>query len=253
VTIERLYKYGCINEHSKALFSTAQTWFSAPSKLNDPFECRPWFTFDGDKGEIIESLVRVFRKNNSLMTQDAATAEAVAIYLQGRHRDPSTWETLRQDVIQMLGNKIGLYCLARIPDSILMWSHYGHEHQGYCLEFEAADHTAVFGEAQPVLYSDSYPMVDFFKTPKEQQVDIIFLTKFTSWAYEQEWRIIDFQNGPGLHEYPAELLKSVIFGLRMSEPNKTLIREWVSRRGHAVQFFQAIRGEQRFSIELREV
>lgn len=253
MTIECLYKYGRINEHSEALFSTARVWFSAPSNLNDPFECRPWFTFEGDKDEIIESLVRVLRKHNPRMTQDMATADADATYLQGRHRDPGTWEALRQDVIEMLGNQIGLYCLARIPDSILMWSHYGHEHQGYCLEFEATDHTSVFGEAQPVLYSDSYPIVDFFKTPKEQQVDLIFLTKYTSWAYEQEWRVVDFQKGPGLREYPAELLKSVIFGLRMSEPHKTLIREWISRRGHPVRLFQATRDERKFSIELQEV
>lgn len=253
MTIERLYKYGRINEHSEALFSTARVWFSAPSKLNDPFECRPWFTFEGDKDEIIESLVRVLRKHNPRMTQDMATTDADATYHQGRHRDPGTWEALRQDVIEMLGNQIGLYCLARIPDSILMWSHYGHEHQGYCLEFEATDHTSVFGEAQPVLYSDSYPIVDFFKTPKEQQVDLIFLTKYTSWAYEQEWRVVDFQKGPGLREYPAELLKSVIFGLRMSEPHKALIREWINRRGLPVRLFQATRDERKFSIELQEV
>jgi hypothetical protein len=253
VTIERLYKYGHLNEYSKKLFSTARIWCSAPSKLNDPFECRPWFTFNGNKDEIIESLARIRRKNNPAMTQDTATAEAVAIYLKGRHRDPKTWEALRQDVVQLLGNDIGLYCLSRIPDSILMWSHYGCQHEGYCLEFEATDHTEVFGEAQPILYSDSYPIVDYFKTPKEKQVDLILCTKYSSWAYEQEWRIIDFQNGPGSRQYPAELLKSVIFGLRMSEPNKVLIRQWVSQRGHEVRFFQAHQDSRKFSIELREV
>ena len=253
MAIEHLYKYGHINEYSEELFSSAQIWCSAPSKLNDPFECRPWFTFDGNKDEIIETLVRTFRRNNPVMTQSTATAEAVTIYRQGRHQDPKTWEAIQQDVVQTLGDHIGLYCLSRIPDSILMWSHYGYEHQGYCLEFEATDHTEVFGEAQPVLYSDNYPIVDFFKTPKEQQFDLIFPTKYTNWAYEQEWRIIDFQNGPGPRKYPAELLKSVIFGLRMSEPNKALIRQWVSRRGHDVKFFQSVQDDRKFSIELREV
>jgi hypothetical protein len=117
VTIERLYKYGHINEHSEALFSTGQIWFSAPQRLNDPFECRPWFTFEGTQDDIIESLTRILRKQNPLVTQETATAEAVAIYRQGRHRDPNTWETLRRDVVQMLGKQIGLYCLSRIPDS----------------------------------------------------------------------------------------------------------------------------------------
>jgi hypothetical protein len=253
LTIERLYKYGHINEHSEALFSTPQIWFPSPSELNDPFECRPRITFDGTKDEIIELLVSVLRKQNHLMSNNVATAEAANIYLQGRHRDPKTWEAVRRDVIQMLANEIGLYCLSRIPNSILMWAHYGNKHQGYCLEFEATDNTLVCGEALPVLYSDSYPEFDYFKTPKEKQVELVFMTKYTSWAYEQEWRIIDYRKGPGVREYPAELLKSVIFGLRMCEQNKTLIRKWASRRGHNVQFFQAVPNDRNFSIELRDV
>jgi hypothetical protein len=252
VTIERLYKYGHINKHSEALFSTPQIWCKAPSELNDPFECRPRITFDGTKEEIIELLVSVLHKQNPLMTNNVATAEAANIYLQGRHRDPKTWEAVRRDVI-MRANETGLYCLSRIPNSILMWAHYGNKHQGYCLEFEATDNTLVFGKALPVLYSDSYPEFDYFKTAPRKQVELVFLTKYTSWAYEQEWRIIDFKDGHGLREYPAELLKSVIFGLRMSEPNKVLIRKWVSRRDHTVQFSQAFQNDRNFSIELRDV
>ncbi|MGH8009150.1 MAG: DUF2971 domain-containing protein, partial [Candidatus Binatia bacterium] len=223
MSIDHLYKYGQLTEHSEALFSSPQIWFSPPEQFNDPFECRPWFTFEGDENQIVESLARFLRKRNHLMTKETATAEAAAIFLEGRHRNPRTWEALRTDVVRMLGGEIGLYCLSRAPDSILMWSHYGHEHQGYCLEFEATDHTVVFGEAQPVLYSDDYPVVDFFNTPKEKQVDLIFLTKYIGWAYEQEWRIVDFQKGPGLREYPPELLKRVIFGLRTSDRDRALI------------------------------
>ncbi|MGO8761119.1 MAG: DUF2971 domain-containing protein [Desulfobaccales bacterium] len=252
MTIERLYKYGHINEHSETLFSTAQIWFSARSDLNDPFECRPWINFDGTEDELIKFLVSFLRKRNPHITNEAATAEAVNIYRQGRQQDPTTWQAVRQYADQMLDYEVGLYCLSRIPDSILMWSHYGCKHQGYCLEFEATDHTVVFGEAQPVLYSDSYPNFNYFKTPNEKQVELVFLTKYTSWAYEQEWRII-FRNGHGYREYPAELFKSVIFGLRMSDHNKALIREWISQRGHAVQFFQAIQNDRNFLIELRDV
>jgi hypothetical protein len=134
-----------------------------------------------------------------------------------------------------------------------MWSHYGGDHKGYCLEFETTDHTPVFGEAQQVLYSDSYPIIDFFKTPKEKQVDLIFLTKYTGWSYEQEWRIVDFQNGPGLRPYSPELLKSVIFGLRMADDNKNRIRNWVKKRGHAVQFLQATQDDRKFSIGIENV
>jgi hypothetical protein len=235
------------------LFSKGEIWLSAPSQLNDPFECRPWFIFDATQDEIIDTLVRHMRRQNPLMTLDTAKAEAVAFYLEGRHRNPAMWEALRKDLLQKLGEEIGLYCLSRVPDSILMWSHYGCRHEGYCLEFEATDYTDIFGEAQPVRYSDSYPIIEAFKMSKEKQAEIIFSTKYTSWAYEQEWRIIDWQNGPGPRKYPPELLRSVIFGLRISESNKALVRKWVGRRGHTVKFFDAVQDDRRFSIELRVV
>jgi len=253
MSVDFLYKYGRINEHSKTLFSTGQIWLSPPSQLNDPFECRPWFIFDANQDEIIDILVRQIQRQNPLMSQDSVKAEAAAIYLEGRHKNPAMWEALRRDLLHKLRNEIGLYCLSSVPDSILMWSHYACKHEGYCLEFEATDYTDTFGEAQPVRYSDSYPVINPFKMSKEEQAEIIFSTKYTSWAYEQEWRIIDWQNGPGLRTYPPDLLKSVIFGLRMSEPNKDLVKKWVGRRGHSVRFLEAVQDDRRFSIELRDV
>lgn len=250
--LERLYKYGRINEHSEQVFSSSQLWFSPPGKLNDPFECRPWLTFDGSDTDVVETLARILKKRDPNLTYDTAIAEAVAIFLQGRHRDPGAWESLRRELLTMLG-EIGLCCFSKVPDSILMWSHYGLNHEGYCLEFEATEETPVFGEAQPVLYSNNYPTVDFFKTPKEEQADLIFLTKFTHWSYEQEWRIVDFIRGSGLRGYPPDLLKSVIFGLRTSEQHKEDIREWVKRRGHPVRFLQAVQNSHKFAIELQEI
>lgn len=252
MSLERLYKYGRINEYSETLFSAAQVWFSSPSELNDPFECQPWITFNGDGNQIVSSLTRALQQSNPLMTPYSATAEAVAIYLQGRHRDPQTWENVRKEVLNF-ENQISLYCLSQVPDSILMWSHYSDGHNGYCLEFEATDYTELFGEAQQVQYSEDYPTFDNFNTPRNEQIDLVFFTKYKGWCYEQEWRIIDHQHGRGLRSYPAELLRSVIFGLKTSDANKTRIREWLHRRGHAVRFCQAVRDERKFSIKIQEI
>ena len=250
--VDILHKYGCITEHSEAFFSTPRIYFSPPKKLNDPFECHPWFTFNGNRDEVIDSLTRLFQKTQRL-TAHEAKARAVGSYLEMHHKNPQNLEAFRNDIISTLSNKIGLCCLSQVPDSILMWSHYGLDHTGYCVEFEATRHTPVFGEALPVLYSADHPVVDFYQTPKDDQVNLIFLTKYSGWVYEQEWRIIDHENGPGLREYPAELMKSVIFGLRMSNQAKQQIREWVSRRRCPIRFFQAVQHKQRFVIELEQI
>jgi hypothetical protein len=175
MTVQSLFKYGKLNEHSEAALSTPTVWFSPPVQLNDPFECRPWFTFNGSRDEIVESIARGLRQYSPELTPDNAKANAVSIFLEGRHRDPNFWESLRQNVIATLGQRIGLYCLSEHNDSILMWSHYAADHSGYCLEFEATDHTPFFGAAQQFKYDSQFPVVDFFTTPNEDQVDLIFL------------------------------------------------------------------------------
>lgn len=252
MTVEVLYKYGRLNDHSEALFSSPTIWFSPPARLNDPFECRPWYTFQGTKQQIVDVLTKFLRRQSPRLTSENATAHAVSIF-EGRHRDPDTWDRLRHNVATVLGDRIGLYCLSKRRDSTLMWSHYSQDHRGYCLEFEATDSTPVFGGAQKVRYPSDFPVVDFFNTPNDTQVDLIFLTKYEGWRYEEEWRIIDHENGPGLHKYPANLLKGVIFGLRMPAADRAKIRAWVQSRGHAISFYEAVQDSRRFKIDVREV
>jgi hypothetical protein len=226
---------------------------ASPSELNDPFECRPWFTYHGNQEEIFRICVTVHRKKNPHATQREVIDEAARIVAEGRYRVPGFWEALSVDVHRDLASSIGLYCLSADPTNILMWSHYTSDHKGYCLEFEATDQTVVFGEAQRVQYSEDYPKVDFFKTPNAAQVDLIFLTKYLGWSYEQEWRIVDYKNGPGLRTYPPNLLKKAIFGMRMPDANRDQIRNWISRRERPVEFCQAVMSDRSFSIEIREI
>lgn len=252
MSVDVLFKYGSLNEYSESVFSTSTVWFSTPSALNDPFECRPWFTFNGTKAEIVDVLARVLRRCNPNMAPTDVTANAVSIFLEGRHRDPKTWENLRTDVVARLGKEIGLYCLTKGNDNILMWSHYAKNHEGYCLEFEATDSTPLFGESQQVLYAKDFPVVDFFNTPHDEQVDLIFLTKFIGWQYEEEYRVIDHKAGAGLHSYNPELLRSVTFGMRMPESSRQQIREWITNRGHDVQFYDASIDDREFKIVITE-
>lgn len=250
-SIDVLYKYGRIGPHSEALFSSGSIYLPSPSTLNDPFECRPWFTFNGTREQIIDTFTRLFRKLEGL-SNDAAIARAEEAYRNGTHADPVAWAALRKSVIDLLAKKIGMCCLSRVPDSILMWAHYSAQHAGYCIEFEATDETPLFGAAQPVTYSDSHPVVDFYNTPNAKQVELIFLTKYLGWAYEQEWRVIDHDSGPCLRDYPPELMKAIIFGLRMPPAQRREIRDWVGRRKHPVRFLQATPDDQQFAIRLVE-
>ncbi|AEG01051.1 DUF2971 domain-containing protein [Methylomonas methanica] len=252
MTIERLYKFGKLNEFSEALFSTASVYFSSAAEFNDPFECTPSFEFTHEPDKIMDQLVRAVLANNPRLTHHSASAEALAIYLEDRHRNSAVWEALKNDLIHEFRHCVGIYCLTERRDSILMWSHYADDHKGFCIEFEATDYTPVFGGAQQVSYEKEYPEINFYNTPIEDKVKLSLLTKFTDWNYEREWRILDHDIGSGTRTYPAELMKSVTFGIRMLTEHKEKIRDWVSARGCDVQFYQAVQGKDRFEVAFLE-
>lgn len=252
MAVEFLYKYGRLTEYSEALFTTPTIWFSAPAQLNDPFECRPCLTFEGTPEQIVESLTRSLERRHPEFTHETAKAHAVSMFLERSQKAPN-WEQMRQDMAARFAQRIGLYCLSKVNDSILMWSHYSQEHRGYCLQFGATDYTPVFGRAQEVRYATDFPVVDVFNTPIEDQANLIFLTKYIGWSYEKEWRIIDHQDGPGLREYPPELLRGVIFGLRMPAADRAKISSWLEKRGHPVRLFETVQHERQFAIVVREI
>jgi hypothetical protein len=199
-----------------------------------------------------EFLTNSFVRSDPARLPHEIRREVEQVLSAGRWQDPEVLESHTQNVLSVLGRDIGIYCLSGTPCSILMWSHYAQDHTGYCIQFEATD-TPFFGRALPVLYSEKYPFVDFFNTPNDVQVDEIFLTKYIGWSYEEEYRIIDHENGGGLREYPKDLMKSVIFGLRMPEDDKLRIRKWLSRRGGGVSFYNSVQSKDSFSMTIQKV
>lgn len=250
--MQMLYKYTCFTEYTEALVAEPRLWFCAPDKLNDPFECRPWFDFNYEQHQLVESMARHIHRVNPSITADTATAHAVGVFLEGRHRRPETWEALRAELVARLTQEVGILCLSSTGESILMWSHYGKYHTGVCLGFESSPYTPFFGRAQEVLYDENLPTVDFFNAPHETQVDQIFLTKYSDWRYEKEWRIIEHDAGPGSHEYPDELLRTITFGLNTTASDRELVRTWAARRGHSVAFHQCVLDQRQFKLLIRE-
>lgn len=252
MSIDVLFKYGSLNEHSEALFSTPTAWFSSPASLNDPFECRPSVVFNGSENQIIDGIVRAIRNQSPFMPTNIATAYAASRVREGHHNDPKTWADLGADLISTLNRNLGIYCLTKANDNILMWAHYTKNHEGYCLEFEATDYTPVFGESQEVKYAEEFPVLDIFTTPRDSQAELAFLTKFIGWKYEEEYRIVDHQSGSGIHTYPSELLRSVTFGMNMQEKERSQIRNWLRKRAHEVTLYETSIHDKAFKILITE-
>lgn len=86
-------------------------------------------------------------------------------------------------------NSIGVCCFTRLAKSILMWSHYASNHEGFCVEF---NYNSRINGINPldVNYSDSFVKADFHKNKQDALFHMIF-TKAKQWEYEEELRSIN--------------------------------------------------------------
>jgi len=81
-------------------------------------------------------------------------------------------------------------CFSEVYDSILMWSHYAENHEGFCIEYNLYD--VLWNHmVYPVLYSDKILNPLWFSGKDDTNWDKkLLLTKSNKWKYEREWRII---------------------------------------------------------------
>lgn len=145
--------------------------------------------------------------------------------------------------------RMGIYSLSEKRDQILMWSHYADHHKGFCIEFQRDDSEYNFLShfmCRPVSYKEKYPNLNRILDTFE----INLYTKAIDWRYESEWRLV-FKEGGRLFQVPASIT-GIIFGLRLSDENKSRIKEAIPNN-KSVTFYQASRKPGAFAIEINQI
>lgn len=98
-----------------------------------------------------------------------------------------------------LNQELGLLCFSEDWTDPVLWAHYGDRHRGICLGFDIEE-----GLARKVIYQKDRLKDEDAATKNEAEIlDALLYTKFESWRYEQEWRLLlklsDLQSEGGLH------------------------------------------------------
>lgn len=214
-----LYKYATAARSD--ILKTLQVRFTQPADLNDPFEILP--RFDDSPGES-DALLDDAEREIAMFVGSTAGVETIRDAITGIGaqsarfgESPADRETLLRALVAILpsrqrlgfglslqrrfGETLGILSMSAVPDSLLMWAHYGDSHRGFAIEFDA-DHPffhrgvgdGYVAIARPVTYDSKRPA---FVTPGQLGADWIntyltrlLLTKSPEWAYEQEWRML---------------------------------------------------------------
>lgn len=232
------YKYRAGGDMLKRDVNALQNdyyWASPIADLNDP--CEAFVEHEAFKPPL-EQFIKVMGIDNDLKVQSA-------------------WKEVYSQLDEIVNkcSDVGIFSLSRIPNNQLLWAHYAHSHQGFCIGYE----TDILIKSKPyglnfldVVYSQEVPKITEIDIVNLVQTGDIYLlikkmigTKSQEWSYEQEIRIIADIKGKQEHDFRA--VKSIHFGLKMSDSDKEFIMQQLAGRG--IEYYQIYQQGKTYSYE----
>lgn len=172
----KFYRYQQINKLTLRNLSRGENWISDPKGFNDPFE----FNIISDY-----------------------------LYDSSGIKHLTVDERIIKDKIKELINGFGVVCYSTNDKNGLLWSHYGDNHKGMLLVFEAPEETKI----RKVTYQNTIPEIDLdINADILKEALKICTTKSEIWDYEEEYRQISRIKNT-YYPYPGKL-NEIIFGCR---------------------------------------
>lgn len=225
-----LYKYKALDPqipesiaHVKDIIIHSRLWLSSPKAFNDPFDMKGRLDITGDAAA-------QRRRYRSLAKEHGSSWKRARSFAAQMMRRP---EAERRKALQRILDenlaKTGVCSLTGDPRNILMWSHYGGQHSGICLQFETSRCLGTLGRAIPVEYSETYPLVDWVED-FERHLASCVLRKYKGWEYEQEYRIVLPGQANSHISFAPDALVGILVGCRASPKVKAALGEVMRER-----------------------
>ncbi|WP_338919263.1 DUF2971 domain-containing protein [Pseudomonas silesiensis] len=251
-----LYKYVAFDEELNVLklITENKIKFSEPARFNDPFDCNPYYMGSDNPKKLRPDLfARLDNSGKSPAKRVIATQRAI-------NRADSFFKDGRFQETAMAA--VGILSLSRTPWHVLMWSHYAQHHTGFVVEFQEPEvipprenglHQRWLITFE-VKYTVDRPVVERWKRTELTSIDKIFMSKSIEWEYEEEERVVNYMDGPGIFEYEPSLLKSVIAGCKISDKHFALlsaaVKEANKYRTIKISLFRAELDERKYRLNI---
>ncbi len=253
----RLYKYrdlcGAGLGYVERTILHNEIYLASPVSFNDPFDCLPDFDLRSSVEDRVAMNERALIRLKPHLSPEERAAEArhwaenPVVDLDG----DDARLTMQEMHDKHVREQIGVYCVCECADSLLRWSHYGGSHSGACFEFDSI--VMPFNIAQDVDYSPSRDPVRRATETEERSIQKALLTKFEGWRYEHEWRVVEYEQGPGTYEIPSQALTGIVLGARISVAHESQLLRWVAARSPAIRVLRAVPSTSEFKLELHQV
>jgi len=228
-------------------------FFASPNSFNDPFDCKPYFSITAQRQPLIKYYEGVIQRVNPSMGREERRAEARRRVSNSESdpRNPENMTGFLHLYHEAVTNRVGILCVSEVCDEILMWAHYADAHRGVCLQFNAQD--PFLSNAQPISYQSERPKVNPVVQTHDEMLDKAMLTKSSHWAYEREWRLMQYKNGSGAYTLPSPALTGIILGAQISKEDRARVIGWAKAVTKPIRLYQAELSTTQFAIHINAI
>lgn len=237
--MNKIYKYRDFNCYTNNIITNSSLYFSHSNDFNDPYDCHLSFKEEYDDED---------RKQYIINRQAKDQIEPNTIeYLESLKNDEFNAVLIEGYNKQI--DELGILSLSTNAESILMWSHYAHNHTGLVFEFDKSLDMDFFKELSKVRYEDKYSL---FSCINIDDVVESMLFKSKSWEYEEEGRIIDL-DFQGEKAFKKKSLIGIIFGAKARESDIKKFINLCERNGFEhINFKKAIIQKGSFELIIKD-
>ncbi|MDU8358453.1 DUF2971 domain-containing protein [Pseudomonas syringae group sp. J309-1] len=281
-----LYKYLSFSDRMVEQLYHGKVFYADPGTFNDPLDCRPVVVAGNQTIDELQLLLKLMVVRR---VEKESSAALKRLKLKGDKLDlhrARLGESEVQDVIRGIEYSItdpdiidpagyfqrallaliqtevketlatGVLCLSAAATSPLMWSHYGQQHRGVCIEYDVSNlrlapiRKVVYGQSREVSAECVLRWLQDGDLESRLEVErAALLTKSAEWRYEKEWRLL----GPiGLGRSPFGV-KSVTFGMNCPS---AIIESTMSMLGGekaAVKFWRIMEPTSNFKLKRERI
>ncbi|EHY8704891.1 DUF2971 domain-containing protein [Vibrio cholerae] len=255
VTVKvKLYKYVPFSDGAKAIIRDGTLKFSSRLEFNDPFDCIARFNKKKTLNELSkrEPILRGIMKNRNLSVEERFRAKKIAANEMSK--------LIESNYFDSMADQLGICCLSKVYDNILMWSHYADKHQGIVIEFsteqlhEKNSHNSEYSLLGfDVDYSPTMPEVgNVLVNDFERDVKPLIFTKAIDWKYEEEFRVVSNNRGVGIHKFDQNLITRVFTGVNFSQDNldelECLVRNLREKTNNTIPIVPLKKSDSQYSL-----
>lgn len=249
-----LYRYRSLaGEHGRRAVEDIvlhnRLYWASPHAFNDPFDCNPVLIFGTGERERSEYL----RRAAANQVGKASRRERLGRRRQAMRKTPQQHESELGDQWKNWMAESSVACFSGVNNHPLMWAHYADSHRGVCWIFREQIHDVEnVWMGFDVNYSEVRPLVNLCNIRDGEMFKAAVLNKSRDWAYEREYRMIEWRGRPGYRTFPREALLGVILGAKISDDDRKFVLKIVERRPD-LRAYEAEIDRRHFAVNIREL